>query len=66
MYNYTRPFFCVEEKIMSETSMSMGDIYPVFEMEKYFTPKGCLYVETKSEVLKNDFKINNKQKNLSE
>ena len=48
---------------MSE--MSMGETYPVFEMEKYFTPKGCLYVETKSEVLGDDFKSDNKQKNLS-
>jgi len=50
---------------MSETSMSLRDTCPLFEMEKYLTPIGCLYVEDKSEVTRDDKTSKDKQKNLS-
>ena len=48
---------------MSETSMSMGD---VFEIERYLTPEGFLYISSKDEIL-NEEKlkgIDNKEKNM--
>ncbi len=49
---------------MSGALVLGGETYPVFKMERYFTPKGCLYVENKSEILKGEKERDNKQKNL--